>query len=35
VEKKIHGRLAVAAWFGRLLMMVNGSSDDPPVRRTG
>jgi hypothetical protein len=35
MEKKIHRRLATAAWFGRLLMMVNGSSDDPPARRTG
>jgi hypothetical protein len=33
-EKKIHRRLAAAAWFGRLLVTVSGSFDDPRTTRT-
>jgi hypothetical protein len=34
-EKKNHVRLAAAAWFGRLLATVSGSSDDPSVITNG
>jgi hypothetical protein len=35
VKETDEGERAMAAWFGRLLAVVTGSSDGPPVTRTG